>query len=285
MPAPVIKLIETPEEMIAIETLQREIWPGSETDVVPVHVLMTAVHNGGLVLGAYIDGQLTGFVFGFPGLDATPDGARAKHCSHMLGILPAYRDSNIGFTLKRAQWQMIRYQGLDHATWTYDPLLSRNAHFNIVKLGTVCNVYRRAEYGVMRDGLNAGLPSDRFQMDWWINTRRVERRLGARARKSLTLDDFLKADLQPLYAVPSATGSWLRPPEHFSPVEGKLALIEIPSDFEALKADDFSLARDWRFFAREAFEFSFACGYIVTDFIFDSGRSFYALSHGEATLQ
>ncbi|HRQ32131.1 MAG TPA: hypothetical protein PLM89_03400, partial [Anaerolineales bacterium] len=164
MPAPIIKLIETPEEMIAIETLQREIWPGSETDVVPVHVLMTAVHNGGLVLGAYIDGQLTGFVFGFPGLDATPDGARAKHCSHMLGILPAYRDSNIGFTLKRAQWQMIRYQGLDHATWTYDPLLSRNAHFNIVKLGAVCNVYRRAEYGVMRDGLNAGLPSDRFQM-------------------------------------------------------------------------------------------------------------------------
>ena len=285
MSAPIIKLIETPEEMNAIEALQREVWQGSETDVVPAHVFIAAIHNGGLLLGAYLNEQLVGFVFGFPGLYSTPDGPRAKHCSHMMGILPAHRDSGIGFALKRAQWQMVRHQGLDHITWTYDPLLSRNAYLNITKLGAVCNTYRRSEYGDMRDGLNAGLPSDRFQVDWWITTRRVERRLSKRVRKPLKLDDFLKADLQPLYTPLSSTGSLPRPPQHFSPLEGRLALAEIPSDFNALKEKDFVLARDWRFFTREIFEAAFNAGYIVTDFIFDGGRSFYALSYGETTLQ
>ena len=285
MPAPVIKLLESPEEMSLVEDLQRVVWQGSETDVVPAHVFITAVHNGGLVIGAFVDNQIIGFVFGFPGLETTPDGPRPKHCSHMMGIHPDHRDSGVGFALKRAQWQMVRHQGLDHITWTYDPLLSRNAYLNIAKLGAVCNTYRRSEYGDMRDGLNAGLPSDRFQVDWWINTRRVDRRLSKRARRPLKLDNFSKADLQPLYSLQQQAGGWPRPPEHFSPLEGHLALAEIPADFTALKDGDFSLARDWRFFSREVFETAFAEGYIVTDFVFDQGRSFYVLSNGESTLE
>ena len=285
MTAPVIKILESPEDMTAIEALQRMVWPGSETDVLPAHMLITAIHNGGLVAGAYSDDQLIGFVFGFPGIEFTPDGPRPKHCSHMMGIHPQHRDSGIGFALKRAQWQMVRHQGLDHITWTYDPLLSRNAYLNITKLGAVCNTYRRSEYGEMRDGLNAGLPSDRFQMDWWINTRRVERRLSKRPRRPLKLDHFSKADLQPLYSSYSEAGGWPRPPEHFSSLNGKLALAEIPSDFGTLKDADFSLARDWRFFSREVFETAFSAGYIVTDFIYDNGRSVYVLTHGESTLE
>ncbi len=285
MPPPIIKILETPEEMTAIEVLQREVWPGSETDVVPAHVFIAAIHNGGLVAGAYVEDQLVGFVFGFPGLDSTPDGPRPKHCSHMMGIHPRFRDSGVGFALKRAQWQMVRHQGLDHITWTYDPLLSRNAYLNISKLGAVCNTYRRSEYGDMRDGLNAGLPSDRFQVDWWINTRRVSVRLGKRPRKPLKLDNFSKADLQPLYALHTPADSWARPPEHFSPLEQRLALAEIPSDFNGLKQSDFALARDWRFFTREVFETAFAAGYIITDFVYDQRRSFYVFSHGETTLQ
>jgi predicted GNAT superfamily acetyltransferase len=202
----------------------------------------------------------------------------------MMGIHPDHRDSGVGFALKRAQWQMVRHQGLDHITWTYDPLLSRNAYLNIAKLGAVCNTYRRSEYGDMRDGLNAGLPSDRFQVDWWVNTRRVDRRLGKRARRPLKLENFSKADLQPLYSVQQSE-SWPRPSEHFSALEGHLALAEIPTDFIALKDADFSLARDWRFFSREVFETAFAAGYIATDFVFDQGRSFYVLTNGESTLE
>jgi predicted GNAT superfamily acetyltransferase len=199
----------------------------------------------------------------------------------MMGILPEYRDSGIGFALKRAQWQMVRHQGLDHITWTYDPLLSRNAYLNITKLGAVCNTYRRAEYGDMRDGLNAGLPSDRFVVDWWINTR------------PLKLHNFAQANLQPLYALHESPpdpqqpgiGGWPRPPEHFSPLVGRLALAEIPSDINTLKDADFALARDWRFFSRELFETAFSAGYLITDFVYDAGRSFYVLSHGESTLE
>ena len=283
-----IHLIDTPEEMTQIEDLQRTIWPESETDVVPLHMLITAVHNGGLVLGAFEEEKLIGFLFGFPGLEETPDGPRPKHCSHMMGILPDHRDSGAGFALKRAQWQMVRHQGLDHITWTYDPLLSRNAHLNIAKLGAVCTTYRRAEYGEMRDGLNAGLPSDRFQVDWWVNTRRVETRLGKRSRPTLKLDHVNRAGLRPFYPLHTSTDNLPRPPEPGPPVDDRLRLAEIPVHFQSLKSKDFALARDWRFFTRELFETAFKASYIVTDFIFDSNegnpRGLYVLTHGESTL-
>jgi len=76
---PTIRLLETQEEMTAVEDLQRAIWPGSETEIVPSHLLITAVHNGGLVLGAFEGDLLVGFVFGFPGLESLPDGPHPKH--------------------------------------------------------------------------------------------------------------------------------------------------------------------------------------------------------------
>ena len=281
-----IHLIETPEEMRLVEELQRAVWPGSETDVVPLHMLITAVHNGGLVLGAFQGTELVGFVFGFPGIESTADGPRAKHCSHMMGIHPACRDGGIGYALKRAQWQMVRHQELDHITWTYDPLLSRNARLNIAKLGAVCSTYRRSEYGEMRDGLNAGLPSDRFQVDWWINTRRVESRLGKRARPPLDLGHLTRSGLHPFYPVHGA--GLPRPPGKVPPFEERLLLAEVPADFLELKSMDFSLAGDWRSFTRELFESAFARDYIVTDFIFDRNdgdpRGLYVLTHGESML-
>jgi predicted GNAT superfamily acetyltransferase len=283
-----IRLLETLEEMSAVEDLQREVWPGSETDVVPAHLLITVVHNGGVVLGAFVGEKLAGFVFGFPGLEFTPDGPRPKHCSHMAGVLPGHRDTGIGFALKRAQWQMVRHQSLDHITWTYDPLLSRNAHLNIARLGAVCSTYRRSEYGDMRDEMNAGLPSDRFQVDWWINTKRVERRLGKHARPTLKMSHLKRVGVRPFYSLEAAPGNLIRPPEHVPPLDVQLLAAEVPPDFMALKAADFSLARDWRYFTREFFESAFAKGYIVTDFVFDPGennpRSFYILVDGESTL-
>jgi predicted GNAT superfamily acetyltransferase len=281
-----IRLLETPEEMAQVEELQRQVWPGDETEVVPVHLLVTAAHNGGLILGAFEGDQLVGFIFGFPGLESLPDGPRAKHCSHMLGVLESHRDSGLGFALKRAQWQMVRHQGLDHITWTYDPLLSRNAHLNIARLGAVCNTYLPSYYGLMRDGLNAGLPSDRFQVDWWIRTPRVERRLSKRSRGTLTLDAVQQAETQSLYAPLPRPNGFIQPPEGFSPPTERLALAEIPSDFMALKATDFPLARDWRLFSRDVFESAFRAGYLVTDFIYDraTNRSLYVLTDGEAEM-
>jgi predicted GNAT superfamily acetyltransferase len=281
-----IRVLETPEEMETVEELQRRVWPGSETEVVPAHLLITAIHAGGLVLGAIEDDELVGFLFGFPGLEFVPDGPRAKHCSHMLGVLDSHRNSGIGFELKRAQWQMIRNQGLDHITWTYDPLLSRNAYLNIARLGAVCNTYFPSYYGDMQDELNAGLPSDRFQVDWWIRTRRVERRLSKRSGGTLGLSHFEDAETQFLYSPLPRPDGFIKPPPRFSMPDGRLALAEIPNDFMKMKAEDFFLARDWRNFSREVFESVFKAGYLVTDFTYDreNNRSFYVLVDGESTL-
>ncbi|KAF0108486.1 MAG: hypothetical protein FD146_1060 [Anaerolineaceae bacterium] len=289
MPEWIIRLIETAEEMPALEALQRLTWPGSETDIIPAHLLLAVVHNGGLALGAYAAGAgqdptlLVGAVFGFPGFYATPDGPRLKHHSHILAVHPDWRSRGLGFALKRAQWQMVRRQGIDRITWTYDPLLSRNAHLNLARLGAVCSTYRRAEYGEMRDGLNVGLPSDRFQVDWWVNTKRVERRLSRRSRPALTLDHYRTAGALLLESPPDREPA-ARPPGHIPSLTGALLLVEIPSDFLALKDSDLALARDWRFYGREIFETAFAAGYLVTDFVHDAGRSFYVLTHGESTL-
>jgi len=278
-----LRLIDDPDEMLAVEALQRLVWPGSETEIVPAHMMITAVHNGGIVIGAFEDRELIGFVLGFPGFYETPAGLRLKHCSHMLGVHPDRRNTGLGFQLKRAQWQMVRHQGIDRITWTYDPLLGRNAHLNITRLGAVCSTYRCNEYGELQDGLNAGLPTDRFQVDWWVFSRRVEKRLDRGFRPTLQLDQVLCYELELPVLKTSSTG-WLVPPGGVPALQGNMLLLEIPPDFSGLKAADHGLALSWRQHTRLFFSEAFSAGYIVTDFIHDSGRSLYLLVHGESRL-
>ncbi len=296
-----LQVIEEPDGLAAVEDIQRQVWSGSETEIVPAHMLIAASHNGGLVIGAFDEdagaaSRLVGFVFGFPGLYSTPDGPRPKHCSHMLGVLPAYRDQGVGFALKRAQWQMVRNQGLDRITWTFDPLLSRNAHLNISRLGAVCSTYLRSVYGELRDDINAGMPTDRFQVDWWVNTERVARRLSRRARTRLDLAHFQVAGARVLNPTRMNADGFPRPGSYQPAVipdadlgedQPAIWLVEIPALFSALRDAHAQLALEWRLHIRTICEDLFARGYLVTDFVYVPGsqpRSFYVLSHGESTL-
>jgi len=298
----IIKILDTIDQLEEVEDLQRIVWPGSETDVVPAHLLITTVHNGGFVIGAFpaengvkSSASLVGFAYGFPGLYSTPDGPRLKHCSHQLAVHPEYRGQGLGYKLKRAQWQLVRKQGIDRITWTYDPLLSRNAHLNITRLGGVCNTYRREVYGEMRDGLNVGVASDRFEVDWWVNSQRVNKRLGKKTRTRLDLAHFLAADTAIINPTQLDELGWVIPSEsadfttHNATVDSvpNIVLVEIPSDFLALKDADIELAKEWRMTTRAIFEDLFQRGYLVTDFVYLPGnfpRSYYVLSHGEGTL-
>ncbi len=287
----VIRSLETPEDLSQAERLQAVVWPGSEVDVVPAHIMAAIVHNGGVAIGAFDGERLVGFVLGFLGTDSSsPDRiamARLKHCSHQMGVLPEYRDRGVGFLLKKAQREAVIAQGVRLITWTYDPLLSRNAHLNIRRLGAVCRTYLREVYGEMRDALNAGIPSDRFQVDWWVTSRRVIERLEG-TRPPLDLAHFHAADAHLLNPAPLGDDGLPRPPDSFDRPQGTLALVEIPSDFLALRERDLGLARAWRLHTRDLFEDAFARGYLVTDFVYLKGetfpRSFYLLSHGEGTL-
>lgn len=294
-----IKILDSIDQIKKVEDLQKVVWPGSDTDVVPAHLLITAVHNGGFVLGAFpaegLEPPLVGFAFGFPGVYSTPDGPRLKHCSHMLGVHPEFRGKGLGFKLKRAQWQLVRKQGTDRITWTYDPLLSRNAHLNINRLGAVCSTYRREVYGEMRDGLNLGVASDRFEVDWWVNSQRVNKRLSSKVRTRLGLEHYIAADAEIInpaqlnnkgWVVPSAAGEF-RSQSGAAAAKHNILLVEIPSDFMALKEADIELAKEWRKETRTLFEDLFKRGYLVTDFVYlpgDIPRSYYVMSHGEGTF-
>ena len=285
-----IKIIENIEEMHAVEELQRLIWNEKDTDIVPAHLINSATHNGGLLIGAYIDQELVGFVFGFPGLYPTPDGPRLKHYSSMLGVRAHIMGQGLGFALKRAQWQMVRHQGIDRITWTYDPLLSRNAWLNITRLGAVCNTYLRNFYGKMDDNLNRSLPSDRFDVDWWVSSNRVNRRLSRRMRNHLDLVHFLSSGapiLNPAEMDPSGFPHPVSRSEFQLGKELSILLVEIPADFQTLKASDLKLALQWRLHSRSLFEELFNAGYLVTDFVRTDdhpSRSYYVLCHGESTL-
>lgn len=255
-----IRLISTYDEYMACEAVQRAVW--GEFGVVPHHMLLTVQRNGGVVLGAFDQrapgAPLIGFVFGFLGRSA--DG-RLKHASHMAAVLPAYRDARIGASLKWAQREHVLAQGLDLMTWTFDPLISRNASLNIHKLGGICRSYIRNIYGPEPEDPAGELPSDRFLVEWWLTAERVTARAaGAPAPTDLRA-------LAPL-ANPD-------PCEPSDEPTGERFVLQVPADIDALRAVDMPLARAWRYQVRALAEAAFAAGYVVTDFARDGEVGLY----------
>ena len=286
-----IRILETPDEMRQIEDLHRKVWGGGDLDVIPAHVSLAVSHNGGVVLGAFDGERLVGHLIGFLGVDhRSPDrpaAAGLKHASHELAVDPEYRGEGIGLELKLAQRRVVSKQGIRLITWTYDPLLSLNAHLNIRRLGAVCDTYRENEYGDMHDELNRGIASDRFQVDWWITSNRVEQRISG-PREALDFAHFLGAGATRINQVTLSDAGYPVPDEELTAPEGNLALVEIPSDYLALKQYDRDLAIIWRDHTRHIFQTAFSTGYLVTDFIYFKDeripRSFYVLAHGEGTF-
>ncbi len=166
-----IGAIETIDGFRQCLAIQQQTWRFTDLDIVPLHVLVTAAHTGGLVLGAWVQDQLVGFVLGFAGRDS---GGMPYHHSHMAAVLPAYRSLGIGYALKQEQARQIARQGIDLIVWTFDPLETRNAHFNFNRLGAVARTYLVNHYGILEDGLNKGLETDRFAVEQWLTSARVQ---------------------------------------------------------------------------------------------------------------
>jgi predicted GNAT superfamily acetyltransferase len=143
--------------------LQRMIWGWNDLDILPVRFFVVASNIGGQILGAFDDGFLCGFCLAIPGV--RPDGSVYLH-SHMLGVLPEYRDTGVGLQLKLAQKDDALARGIHHVEWTFDPLDLKNAYFNIEKLGAIVRAYAPNHYGMTTSRLQAGLPTDRCIADW-----------------------------------------------------------------------------------------------------------------------
>jgi chorismate synthase len=272
-----IRNVGTMDELRACEELQLQAWhmPG-DREVVPLHLLVAAQKSGGLLLAAFDGARAVGFVFGFAGLSRK---GRPYHYSHLLAVAPEVQGQGVGWQLKCAQREAVLAQGLDRICWTYDPLLARNAHLNIAKLGAVCRTYLRDLYGPLTDGLNADLPSDRLQVDWWLASDRVRERLAGRKRAHLPEPGawVLRSE---------ETAGGLRAPGHVNLEAGeKWLAVEIPDDYQAVKAADAELALAWRLATREALEACFAAGYLVVELArtrsVGGGQAYYILERDE----
>ncbi len=141
-----------------------EVWPAPEegTQIAP-NFLQALMHSGAYLSGAFINGEIVGAAFGFPAKD--DDGTYYIH-SHMAAVLPSRHDQGIGLGLKLHQKEWAISEGYKKIKWTFDPLVARNAWFNISRLKTRAVKYYVDFYGPMADAINAGDASDRILVEW-----------------------------------------------------------------------------------------------------------------------
>ncbi len=282
-----IRPLKTLEELQAVEALQRLVWD-DPTTVIYQHMLISLARNGGSILGALQGDQLIGFIISYLGLEAPeserPAMANLKLVSQRMAVRPEYRGMGVGYELKLAQRSLAIGLGIRLITWTFDPLLSRNAHLNIRKLGAIGQVYYRDYYGSDTSALVKLHSSDRLLAEWWVTSNRVEQRINGR-RASLTLQQYLEGNANILNPTTVNTQGLPVPAEHTDQLHSTLALVEIPTDYDAIVSCDPDLARAWRAHSREVLEQLLNDGYAVTDFIHGTyegrERSFYVLSYGE----
>jgi predicted GNAT superfamily acetyltransferase len=130
------------------------------TEITP-NLLQAMVHSGAYLSGAFIENKIVGAAFAFP---ATNNGLHLH--SHMTAVLDEYRDKGVGYALKIDQWNWAKKNNYTQLSWTFDPLVRRNAKLNIVKLGVDISAYYPNFYGAMPDALNAGDESDRLMVSW-----------------------------------------------------------------------------------------------------------------------
>lgn len=206
------------------------VWPkkGTDTEITP-NLLQAMVHNGAYLLGVFSGEQIIGASFGFSSIQ----GEKHLH-SHLTGLLDEFRDSGTGYEMKRHQWYWAKKKGYASITWTFDPLIRRNARFNINKLGADVVSYHENFYGnFMPDTLNSGDESDRLLVRWDLST------------ESPTAREKLETSWKPV-------------------------TIALPEDIVSIRQSDQKKSKEWRLKVREEFKAAFADGKKVIGFSSDN---------------
>ena len=155
-----VRALTSLDEAGDVVRLQREAW--GEGQLVPRELIRAFQGAGIPPLGAFADGQIVGFVLGFVG--AGSDGLHVH--SHQLAVTGGDRSRGVGRALKLAQRAWALEEGITVMRWTFDPLIARNAHFNLNVLGTMADRFHRHYYGDMDDDVNRGQRSDRLEVRW-----------------------------------------------------------------------------------------------------------------------
>jgi predicted GNAT superfamily acetyltransferase len=188
--------------------LQLAVWGYSDGDLIPKRVFIVADRIGGQVIGAFDRDRMVGFAMALPGYR---DGKAYLH-SHMLAVLPEYRNAGLGRRLKLAQRDDALARGFDLMEWTFDPLEIKNAYLNIVRLGAIARRYMWDFYGPSTSPLQGGLPTDRLVAEWWLRSDRVRHTLGELAEENAE-DAAISAPNMVQVEVLHSVSDWKRNPD------------------------------------------------------------------------
>jgi len=239
------------QDFCAMQELEHLVWRMPHT--LPLHQMETVAKNGGILVGAFSGSLMVGLLYSFPGYL----NRQAYLCSHMLGIREGWRHRGLGEKLKLVQADAARTAGYSLVTWTFDPLESVNAKLNISKLGAVCSTYIVNCYGEMNDNLNQGLPSDRFQVAWWLEQPKELLLLPGRECQAITWQLCGKNLMEPIGEADLAA-------EFLD--KAVRVTVAVPADIQEIKVQDIALAKTWRLVTRHAFVSLFDAGWTVVGF-------------------
>jgi predicted GNAT superfamily acetyltransferase len=246
----VLRPLVSPKDADQIAGVMRSTWGTDEP--MPREMVIALAEAGNVPYGAIAGDTLVGYVLGWAGVSAD-DGLHVH--SHQLATLSGTQNHGVGYALKLAQRAQALDSGITLVRWTFDPLVSRNAWFNLVKLGAVADRFMPNFYGAMTDEINAGERSDRLLVRWDLD-RSVGEPAPAEGEAVLG-----RAGEDP--DVPAPT-------DVVAPEEPEPALISIPREYHEIRSHAPSLALAWREATSEAFTLCFRAGYIVSGFTKDS---------------
>ncbi len=237
----VVELVHDIADMRAIGAVLDSIWQtDSGSPEVEPRLMVAIAEAGGYIAGIRVGGELVGAAVGFP---RHPFGLH----SHIVGVLPTHAGRGVGRALKLHQraWCLERKIGL--VTWTFDPLVSRNAHLNLTRLGVTAPQYLVDHYGPMHDALNSDDPSDRLLVNWDLLSPRT-------------------GEPPPEPAVTVLADRAGEPVPAPLPPDTDRILIAVPGDIETLRRTDPLLARRWRLAVRETLHRRVEAGWVIEGF-------------------
>lgn len=237
-------------ELESVVALFAAIWGRDNNPPVSLELLRAFSKAGNYVGGAFEGETLVGACVGF--FHAPADDA--LH-SHIAGVSSTALGRSVGFALKLHQRSWVLLRGTSHIAWTFDPLVSRNAHFNLAKLGAQAVEYLPNFYGAMTDSINGADDSDRLLVRWQLREPAVQ---------AASWGESTRVPLDPGAVIALSAAADGRPVR--GRLDGETSLVAVPRDIEALRRTDPASARSWRVAVREVLIALTADGSRITGF-------------------
>jgi predicted GNAT superfamily acetyltransferase len=243
------------EELRELQALWAVIWERPDAPPVNTDMLRALSHSGNYVAGARVGGRLVGGLVGWLGVSLTNE----LHLhSHILGVVANSQAAGIGFDLKQDQRRWCLERRVDTIEWTTDPLVRRNAYFNLAKLGAGANEYLVNFYGAMTDGLNAGEESDRLLISWELDSPRAKAAAEGRVAEP-DISGLVRDGAVKMLSVGPAGE-----PVIGDASDARVRLCQVPEDIVAMRHANAADAREWRLALRGALRGAFRAGYAMT---------------------